>query len=130
VLETGRKELEKYLARCSQNLAQSGTLDCPVRQAVSGEKAALGKRSAAYGYNSPDCPVSQRSSAQRSAAQSAGDAWPAPTVSTGHQIVSSAPSGQKLQRSTAPYLEGNRAPDNYSDCPVVHRTAPHDRRQD
>jgi hypothetical protein len=27
---------------------------------VSGEKAALGKRSAAYGYNSPDCPVVHR----------------------------------------------------------------------
>jgi hypothetical protein len=30
VLETGRKELEKDLARCSQNSAQSGTPDCPV----------------------------------------------------------------------------------------------------
>jgi hypothetical protein len=88
---------------------------------VSGEKAALGKRSAAYGYNSPDCPVSQRSPAQRSAAQSAGDAWPAPTVGRGHRIVSGAPSGPKLQQSTAPYLEGNRAPDSYSDYPVVHR---------
>jgi hypothetical protein len=26
-------------------------------QAVSGEKAALGKSLAAYGYNSPDCPM-------------------------------------------------------------------------
>jgi hypothetical protein len=39
-----------------------------------------------------------------------------------HRTVSDAPSGLKLQRSTAPYLEGNRAPDSYSDCPVVHRT--------
>jgi hypothetical protein len=31
--------------------------------------------------------VSQRSPAQRSAAQSAGDAWPAPTVSRGHRTV-------------------------------------------
>jgi hypothetical protein len=54
---------------------------------VSGEKAALGKRSTAYNYNSPDCPVSQRSPAQRSAAQSAGDAWPAPTVGRGHRTV-------------------------------------------
>jgi hypothetical protein len=30
VLETGRKELQKVLARCSQNSAQSGTTDCPV----------------------------------------------------------------------------------------------------
>jgi hypothetical protein len=38
--------------------AQSGcTGQCPVRQADSGELAALGKSSAMYGYNSPDCPV-------------------------------------------------------------------------
>jgi hypothetical protein len=30
---------------------------CPVRQAGSGELAALGKKVTAYGYNSPDCPV-------------------------------------------------------------------------
>jgi hypothetical protein len=35
----------------------------------------------------PDCPVSQRPPAQRSAAQSAGDAWPAPTVGRGHRTV-------------------------------------------
>jgi hypothetical protein len=66
--------------------------------------------------------VSQRSPAQRSAAQSASDAWPAPTVGRGHRIVSGAPSGPKLQRSTAPYLEGNHAQDSYSDCPVHHTT--------
>jgi hypothetical protein len=83
----------------------------------------------------PDCPVSQRSPAQRSTAQSAGDAWPALTVDRGtglsdvhrtvsgvHRTVSGAPSAPKLQQSTAPYLEGNHAPDSYSDCPVVHRT--------
>jgi hypothetical protein len=53
---------------------------------VSGEKAALRKRSAAYDYNAPDCPVSQRS-----AAQSAGDAWPTPTVGKGHRTVRCAP---------------------------------------
>jgi hypothetical protein len=46
---------------------------------------------AAYDYNSPDCPVSQRPLAQRSAAQSAGDAWPAPTVGRGHRTVRCAP---------------------------------------
>jgi hypothetical protein len=39
----------------------------------------------------PDCPVSQRSPAQRSAAQSVGDAWPALTVGMGHQTVRCAP---------------------------------------
>jgi hypothetical protein len=46
-----------------------------------------GKAKRRRGYNSPDCPVSQRSPAQRSAAQSAGDAWPAPTVGRGHRTV-------------------------------------------
>jgi hypothetical protein len=37
VLETTRKELQKVLARCSQNSAQSGTPDCPVvHRTVSG----------------------------------------------------------------------------------------------
>jgi hypothetical protein len=40
---------------------QSGsTRQCPVRQAGSGEKAALRNSSAAYGYKSPDCPVVHR----------------------------------------------------------------------
>jgi hypothetical protein len=34
-----------------------------------------------------DCPVSQRPPAQRSAAQFAGNAWPAPTVGRGHRTV-------------------------------------------
>jgi hypothetical protein len=58
---------------------------------VSGEKAALGKRSAAYDNNSSDCTVSQRAPAQRSAAQSASDTWPAPTVGRGHRTVRCAP---------------------------------------
>jgi hypothetical protein len=33
------------------------TGQCPVRQAGSWEKAALGTSTAVYGYNSPDCPV-------------------------------------------------------------------------
>jgi hypothetical protein len=35
--------------------------------------------------------VSQRSTGQRSAAQSVGDAWPAPTVGSGHRTVRCAP---------------------------------------
>jgi hypothetical protein len=37
------------------------------------------------------CPVSQRPPAQRSAAQSAGDTWPAPIVGRGHRTVRCAP---------------------------------------
>jgi hypothetical protein len=36
------------------------TGQCPVRQAGSGELAALGTSTAVYGYKSPDCPVSQQ----------------------------------------------------------------------
>jgi hypothetical protein len=89
---------------------------------VSGEQVALGKSLAAYGYNSPDCPVSQRSPAQRSAAQSAGDAWPAPTIGRGHRTVSGAPTSPEVQRSSAPEKEGDRHRTVYSDCPVAHRT--------
>jgi hypothetical protein len=52
----------KCLGSSSQDSAQSGcTGQCPLRQAGSYKLAALGISSAAYGYNSPDCPVSQRS---------------------------------------------------------------------
>jgi hypothetical protein len=95
VLESEKREEEMNLARSSQDSAKSGTPDCPVvhrivfggaRDSVrcarlaSGELATLRNSSVAYGYNSPDCPVSQRPPAQRSAAKSAGDAWPAPTA--------------------------------------------------
>jgi hypothetical protein len=86
----------------SQLLLSLGAPDCPVvHRTVSGgapnsvrcarlgssELATLGNSSAAYDYNSPDCPVSQRPPAQRSAAQSARDAWPQPTVGWGHRTV-------------------------------------------
>jgi hypothetical protein len=40
------------------------TGQCSVRQAGPGELAALGKSSATYGYNSPDCPVCTRLSGE------------------------------------------------------------------
>jgi hypothetical protein len=39
-----------------------------------------------------------------------------------HRTVSGAPTDPEEQRSDAPDMDGDRAPDNYSDCPVVHRT--------
>jgi hypothetical protein len=69
----------------------------------------------------PDCPMCQRRPCQRSAAKSAGDAWPAPTVSWSHR-TSGAPTGPKVQQSGASNMEGDRAPDSYCSCPVVHRT--------
>jgi hypothetical protein len=103
-----------------------------LHQASSGELATLGKSSAAYGYNSPDCPVSQRPPAQRSAAQSA---WPQPTVGWGHQTVRCAPdsvwcanqpedptvgcarNGRRSALDMLQWLSGG-APD----CPVCHPT--------
>jgi hypothetical protein len=79
----------------------------------------------------PDCPVSQRRPRQRSAAQSAGDTWPEPTVSwcTGlsgvHRTVSGEPRGPLLQWSAEPDMEGDRAPDlsgGAPDCPMRHPT--------
>jgi hypothetical protein len=59
---------------------------------------------------------------QRSGAQSAGDAWPTATVGWAHRTLSGAPTDPEDQRSDAPDMEGDRAPDNYSDCPVHHPT--------
>jgi hypothetical protein len=39
-----------------------------------------------------------------------------------HRTVSGAPTTPEDQRSGAPEKEGDRAPDNYSDCSVVHGT--------
>jgi hypothetical protein len=39
-----------------------------------------------------------------------------------HQTVSGAPMGPEEQRSDAPNMEGDRAPDSYRACLVVHRT--------
>jgi hypothetical protein len=38
-----------------------------------------------------------------------------------HRTVSSAPTDPEDQRLDAPDLEGDRAPDSYSNCLVVHR---------
>jgi hypothetical protein len=95
---------------------------CPVRQASFRRTGHSRESLAVYGYNSPDCPVSQRSPAQRSAAQSAGDAWPAPTFGRGHRTVSRAPIATNLRRSTAPKLEGDPHRTCYSDCLVRHPT--------
>jgi hypothetical protein len=79
--------------------------------------------------------VSQRPPAQRSAAQSAGDAWPALRVDRGHRTVRCAPDSvrcanchgtatvicAKLGRRSAPdMLQGLSG--GASDCPVHHPT--------
>jgi hypothetical protein len=100
-----------------------------VRQAGSGELAALGKKLTAYGYNSPDCPVctGQCPVSQRSAARSAWDTWPSQRLVGGtglsgvHRTVSGAPTAPRHQRSASP----NKKRDPHRtvsggapDCPV------------
>jgi hypothetical protein len=79
--------------------------------------------------------VSQRSTAQRSAAQSAGDAWPAPTVGRGYRTVRCAPYSVRCANCHGAAMvicarKGNKsAPDRLQwvsggapDCPVRHPT--------
>jgi hypothetical protein len=40
-----------------------------------------------------------------------------------HRTVYGAPSSPEEQRSDAPDMEGDRTPDSYNGCPVVHRSA-------
>jgi hypothetical protein len=116
------------------------TGQCPVvcARLNSGEQAALGRSRRRTAINhrtvrwyTGQCPVSQWSAGQLSAAQSARDAWPSQrsdggtglsgvhrTVSGVHRTVSGAPTAPGLQRSSAPVMEGNRAPD----CLVRHPT--------
>jgi hypothetical protein len=132
VLETGPTKKEcigKDLAVNSQvsawawHTGLSGGAPDSVRCArlADSELAALGKMTEAYDYNSPDCSVSQRR--QR------------PTVGHAINVRHVARANGRLgtpdcpvctdpkdQRSDAPDLEGDHAPDCYSDCPVHHST--------
>jgi hypothetical protein len=98
VLETGKEKIGKEClctAKTQLSLAHRTvrwcTRQCLVRQAGLRLTGHSREYLASYDYNSPDCPVSQRSPAQRSVAQSAGDVWPAPTVGRGHRTVRCAP---------------------------------------
>jgi hypothetical protein len=134
---------------CSQDSARLGTPDCPVvHRTVSGAPGQLqrtghswenfgGVRLLFTGLSggASDCPVSQQPSAQRSAAKSVGDTWPAPTVSKGHWTVRCAPDsvwcangpkaamidcaklGRRSRTEHEQWLSGG-APD----CPVRHPT--------
>jgi hypothetical protein len=128
--------LEKDLARCSQNSAQSGTPDCPVvHRIVSGapgwspvKRPLSGKvqrRTAIIHRTVRRANGRQRNGRSRNPRATRGPhqrSAGGTRLSGVHRTVSGAPTGPKLQQSTAPILEGNRALDSYSDCPVVHRT--------
>jgi hypothetical protein len=79
--------------------------------------------------------VSQRPPAQRSAAQSAGDAWPAPTIGRGHRTVWCAPDSVRCANCHSSAMVvyariGRRSCTGHEqwmsggapDCPVRHPT--------
>jgi hypothetical protein len=122
--------VEKIWLSSAKPAPACGAPDCPVpRLARRRTRRSREKDSGAAAKihwtirSAPDCPVSQKRQRQWSATKSAGDAWPTPMVSWSHRIVSGAPTRLKVQRSGAPDKEGDRAPDSYCSCSVVHRTA-------
>jgi hypothetical protein len=143
VLELGKEKDWKRVGCVQPTAAQSGCTGLSGGAPDSvwcarlgpGELATLGNSSAAYGYNSPDYPVSQRPLEQRSATQSVHDVWPTPTVGWGHRTVRCAPdsvwcanqpkdptvgyarNGRRSASDILQWLSGG-APD----CPVRHPT--------
>jgi hypothetical protein len=98
VLETGKIELKqrwlssaKVSAVWVHRTVRWCTGQCPVRQAGSGEIAALGNELMAYGYNSLDCPVSQRSAGPTVGRAICAGHVAEPTARRGHQTVRCAP---------------------------------------
>jgi hypothetical protein len=110
----------------SQDSAQSGcTGQCPVRQAGVYQLAAFGFSSAAYGYKSPDCPVSQQSARPTVGCVIHARRVAEPTVRREHRTVSGAPTALNLQRSASPKKERNphrTVSGGALDCPVRQAT--------
>ena len=103
------------------------TGQCPVCQAGSGELAALGNKLTSYDYNSPDCPVSQRSAGPTVGRGIRARHVAEPTVGREHRTVRCAPDCpvrqicNGRQRPASLFMETNRAPDSVRcapDCPV------------
>ena len=126
----------KCLGSSSQESAESGgTGQCPVRQAGSSELAALGNSPAMYGYNSPDCPVSQRSAGPTVGHAICAGHVAEPTARRGHRTVRCAPdmSGAPTAPASATVdcaVYGRKS--GTGQCPVCTGLsgAPVDRRQD
>jgi hypothetical protein len=131
LLETGKEKDWKRVPVCSQDSAQSGTPDCQggapdsVRCArlVSGELATLVKlwrRTAIIHRTVRWC--TRLSGEPTAASAMVGRQIRGRRVARANRTVSGAPTSPKVQRSAAPGMEGNRAPDMNSGCPVEHRT--------
>jgi hypothetical protein len=136
-LSAGNRKITigNVLAQAAKTLLSLGAPDCPVRQADSGELAALGKKFTAYNYNSPDCPVSQRSAGPTVGCAIHARHVAEPTVGRGHRTVRCAPDCVRCANgSKAPTVdfarEGKKsAPDSVRWCTGLFG-APGDRRQE
>jgi hypothetical protein len=102
------------------------TGQCPVRQAGSGELAALGKKLTAYGYNSPDCPVCTGLSGEPTVDCAIRTRHVAePMVGRGHRTVRCAPDSVRCangSKAANGRLRQIRKEICTGQCPVVHRT--------
>jgi hypothetical protein len=139
VLETGKIELEmRWL--CSAKVSSVWvhrtvrwcTGQCPVCQAGSGELAALGKELTAYDYNSPDCPVSQRSAGPTVGCAIHTGHMAEPTVGRGHRTVRCASDSVRCSNGSKAAngrLRQIRKEIRTGQCPVVHRIVRCARRQ-
>jgi hypothetical protein len=115
--------LEKtWLCAAKQQLWSGAPDSVRCARLVSDEKCCSRVSTAAYDYNSPDCPMSQRSLEQRSAAQSSRDMWTAPTVSW---CTKQCPVRQSAQRSNSRICQTWKEIAHrtvYRTCPMAHRT--------
>jgi hypothetical protein len=119
----------------------SGALDCPVRlqhqrpstsatnSLLSGNKESVAAKNhwtvrwctELFGESEPPEPTVASAISGRRVARSNGRlCTPDYPVCTG--LLSGAPTDPEAQRLAVPYMEGDRAPDSYSCCLVVHRT--------
>jgi hypothetical protein len=110
-----------------------GTRQCPVRQAGSGELAALGKKLTAYDYNSSDCPVCIGLSGEPTVGRAICVGHVAvPTASRGHRTVRCAPDSVRCangSKAANGRLHQLRKEIRTGQCPMVHRTVRCTRRQ-
>ena len=141
MLETGKIKLRLKMALFSQSELCLGAPDCPVRQAGSGELAALRKNLTAYDYNSPDCPVCTGLSGEPTVGRANGrlrdrrETRGRANGREGHRTVRCAPDSVRCangsQAPTVGYAtEGKKsAPDSVRWCTGLSG-APGDRRQE
>jgi hypothetical protein len=111
------------------------TGQCPVRQASSGELAALGTSTTVYGYKSPDCPVSQQLAGPTVGRIIRARRVAEPTVRRRHRTVRCAPDSVRCANDSEPPTVGfakegkKSAPDSVRWCTGLS-DSPGDRRQE